>query len=147
MARIADGVLAEALAVSGAVQVKGPKWCGKTATSLQQAASIVYLQDPDRSASYLALADAKPSALLEGRTPRLIDEWQMAPQLWDAVRFAVDIRGEPGQFILTGSSTPTVDGAHSGVRRIAPMSIVMTFVMKDRSIITMIMGMKLAETV
>ena len=80
MARIADGVLAEALAVSGAVQVKGPKWCGKTATSLQQAASIVYLQDPDRSASYLALADAKPSALLEGRTPRLIDAWQIAPQ-------------------------------------------------------------------
>ena len=89
MARIADGVLAEALAVSGAVQVKGPKWCGKTATSLQQAASI--------------------------------DEWQMAPQLWDAVRFAVDLRGEPGQFILTGSSTPTVGGAHSGVGRIAPM--------------------------
>jgi len=114
MARIADGVLAEALAVSGAVQVKGPKWCGKTATSLQQAASIVYLQDPDRSVSYLALADAKPSALLEGRTPRLIDEWQMAPQLWDAVRFAVDIRGEPGQFILTGSPNPPLGGARSG---------------------------------
>ena len=121
MARIADGVLAEALTTSGAVQVKGPKWCGKTATSLQQAASVVYLQDPDRSASYLALADAKPSALLEGRTPRLIDEWQMAPQLWDAVRFAVDLRGEPGQFVLTGSSTPAVGGAHSGVGRIAPM--------------------------
>ena len=121
MARIADGVLADALATSGAVQVKGPKWCGKTATSLQQAASVVYLQDPDRSASYLALADAKPSALLEGRTPRLIDEWQMAPQLWDAVRFAADLRGEPGQFVLTGSSTPTVGGAHSGVGRIAPM--------------------------
>ena len=102
-------------------RVKGPKWCGKTATSLQQAASVVYLQDSDRSASYLALADAKPSALLEGRTPRLIDEWQMAPQLWDAVRFAVDLRGEPGQFVLTGSSTPTVGGAHSGVGRIAPM--------------------------
>ena len=114
MARIADGVLAEALTTSGAVQVKGPKWCGKTATSLQQAASVVYLQDPDRSASYLALADAKPSALLE-------DEWQMAPQLWDAVRFAVDLRGEPGQFVLTGSSTPAVGGAHSGVGRIAPM--------------------------
>ena len=84
MARIADGMLTEALATGGAVQVKGPKWCGKTATSLQQAASVVYLQDPDRSASYLALADAKPSALLEGRVPRLIDEWQMAPQLWDA---------------------------------------------------------------
>lgn len=119
MPRIADRMLADALAVSGAVQVKGPKWCGKTATSLEQAGSVVYLQDPDRSASYLALADAKPSALLEGRTPRLIDEWQMAPQLWDAVRFAVDRRGEPGQFVLTGSSTPTVTGAHSGVGRIA----------------------------
>ncbi|RLP10732.1 ATP-binding protein [Propionibacterium australiense] len=117
--RVADEMLAATLTASGAVQVKGPKWCGKTATSLQQANSVVYLQDPDHSESYLALADAKPSALLEGATPRLIDEWQMAPQLWDAVRFAVDRRGEPGQFILTGSSTPTVEGAHSGVGRIA----------------------------
>ncbi|MDO4899192.1 ATP-binding protein [Actinomyces sp.] len=119
--RVADDLLAVALATSGAVQVRGPKWCGKTATSLQQAGSVVYMQDPDRSRSYLALADAKPSALLEGATPRLIDEWQMAPQLWDAVRFAVDRRGEPGQFILTGSSTPTVQGAHSGVGRIATL--------------------------
>ncbi|RAX24568.1 MULTISPECIES: ATP-binding protein [unclassified Actinomyces] len=119
--RLADDLLGEALAISGAVQVRGPKWCGKTATSLQQAGSVIYLQDPDRSRSYLALADAKPSALLEGETPRLIDEWQMAPQLWDAIRFAVDRRGEPGQFILTGSSTPTVQGMHSGVGRIASL--------------------------
>ena len=119
--RLADNLLGEALTISGAVQVRGPKWCGKTATSLQQARSVVYLQDPDRSRSYLALADAKPSALLEGDTPRLIDEWQMAPQLWDAIRFAVDRRGEPGQFILTGSSTPTVRGMHSGVGRITSL--------------------------
>ncbi|KQB86905.1 ATP-binding protein [Corynebacterium lowii] len=116
--RIADARLAQALATSGAVQVKGPKWCGKTETALQQASSVIYLQDPDYSASYLALADAKPSKLLEGATPRLIDEWQMAPQLWDAVRFAVDRRRTSGQFILTGSSTPTVSPAHSGVGRI-----------------------------
>ena len=121
MTRIVDDVLTETLAISGAAQVKGPKWCGKTATSLQHAASVAYLQDPDLSAFYLALADSKPSALLEGRTPRLIDEWQMSPQLWDAVRFAVDRRGEPGQFILTGSSRPTVGGAHSGVGRIVPI--------------------------
>ncbi|QPL04881.1 MULTISPECIES: ATP-binding protein [Actinomyces] len=119
--RVADDLLATTLATSGAVQVKGPKWCGKTATSLQRASSAVYMQDPDHSRSYLALADVKPSALLEGDTPRLIDEWQMAPQLWDAVRFAVDRRGEPGQFILTGSTTPTVQGAHSGVGRIATL--------------------------
>ncbi len=119
--RIADARLARALAESGAVQIKGPKWCGKTATALQQAGSVMYLQDPDYSASYLALAEAKPSKLLEGEVPRLIDEWQMAPRLWDAVRFAVDRRGEPGQFILTGSSTPTVTPAHSGVGRITSL--------------------------
>lgn len=121
--RTIDKVISELLAVSGAVQVKGPKWCGKTETSRQHARSTLFLQDPDRSASYLALADVKPSRLLEGAVPRLIDEWQMAPQLWDAVRFTVDQRAEPGQFILTGSSTPTVTGAHSGVGRIVPVTM------------------------
>ncbi len=123
MSRVADDALAALLAHSGAVQVRGPKWCGKTATCSQVATSAIYLQDPDHSQSYLALADAKPSALLDGATPRLIDEWQMAPQLWDAIRFAVDRRGELGQFILTGSSTPTVTSAHSGVGRIAVLTM------------------------
>lgn len=116
--RVADQQLSAALRTSGAVLIQGPKWCGKTATGSQAAASIIYLQDPDHSAAYLQLADLKPSALLEGEVPRLIDEWQMAPQVWDAVRFAVDRRQARGQFILTGSSTPSVEPAHSGVGRI-----------------------------
>ncbi|HBT94600.1 MAG TPA: AAA family ATPase [Coriobacteriia bacterium] len=117
--RIADAILTRYLKTSGAVQVKGPKWCGKTATAERQSASQVYLQDPDRSAALLALADVKPSAILEGAEPRLIDEWQMAPQLWDAVRFAIDRGRGRGRFILTGSATPKVRPAHSGVGRIA----------------------------
>lgn len=88
--RVADGLLTQALQSSGAVQIKGPKWCGKTATAERQSASQVFMQDPDRSATLLALADTKPSLILRGEEPRLIDEWQMAPQLWDAVRFAID---------------------------------------------------------
>lgn len=118
--RIIDAELAAALQASGAVQLKGPKWCGKTASASQQAASIVYMQNPDQAASNLEKARLKPSLLLEGETPRLIDEWQMAPQLWDAVRFAVDKRGGlPGQFILTGSTIPGEESMHSGVGRIA----------------------------
>ena len=117
--RVVDAQLLRALRNSGAVLVKGPKWSGKTATSLQQAASALFLQDPDYSPGYLATADTKPSLLLQGEQPRLIDEWQMAPQLWDAVRFAVDRQGGTGLFILTGSTTPTVTGSHSGVGRIA----------------------------
>lgn len=117
--RIADDALDWALKTSGAVQIVGPKWCGKTATGEQKAKSVIYLQDPDRSTTYMALADAKPSVLLEGAKPRLIDEWQMAPQLWDAVRFAVDRSGQKGEFILTGSATPKKRPAHSGVGRIS----------------------------
>ena len=80
--RVADGLLTQALQSSGAVQIKGPKWCGKTATAERQSASQVFMQDPDRSATLLALADTKPSLILRGEEPRLIDEWQMAPQLW-----------------------------------------------------------------
>ena len=121
--RIADGMLARALRSSGAVCIRGPKWCGKTATGERQSASQVFMQDPDRSATLLALADSKPSAILEGAEPRLIDEWQMAPQLWDAVRFAVDRGRGRGRFILTGSSTPKSAPAHSGVGRIADVSM------------------------
>lgn len=117
--RVADDLLDWALKTSGAVQIVGPKWCGKTATGERKAESAVFLQDPDQSASLLALADSKPSALLEGGQPRLIDEWQMAPQLWDAVRFAVDKSQAKGSFILTGSATPKKRPVHSGVGRIS----------------------------
>ncbi len=123
LSRVADEVLAAKLKTAGAVQIKGPKWCGKTATAQRLAASEVYLQDPDRSASLLELANIKPSALLNGPEPRLIDEWQMAPQLWDAVRYAIDREHGRGRFILTGSATPreSEKPKHSGVGRIAKM--------------------------
>lgn len=117
--RIADECLQWQLKTSGAVQIEGPKWCGKTSTGEQCAKSTVFLQDPDTGPALLALADSKPSAILEGDKPRLIDEWQMAPQLWDAVRFSVDRSKQLGQYILTGSATPKKHPAHSGVGRIA----------------------------
>jgi predicted AAA+ superfamily ATPase len=120
--RIADKVLDTALEASGAVLIEGPKWCGKTRTAEEKAASALYMQDPDHSASYQQAADIKPSLLLKGDTPRLIDEWQMAPVLWDAVRFAVDQRGETGQFILTGSAVPRDNVIqHTGTGRISRM--------------------------
>lgn len=127
--RLGDEELQLALKASGAVLIEGAKWCGKTSTAQQAAKSVIYLQDPDQSASYLALADTKPSLLLTGSTPRLIDEWQMAPVLWDAVRFEVDKRNELGQFILTGSAVPNDNvTAHTGTGRISrikmrPMSL------------------------
>jgi len=120
--RIVDKLLEERLAASGAVLIVGPKWCGKTTTAEQQAKSVLKLQDPDKTKAYLATAETKPSLLLQGENPRLIDEWQMAPVLWDAVRNAVDERGEEGLFILTGSTT--VDDKsimHSGTGRISRM--------------------------
>lgn len=91
---------------SGAVLIEGPKWCGKTTTAEQQAKSILYMDDPSEMIQNLRLANINPKKLLEGDTPRLIDEWQIAPQLWDAVRFTVDHRDGLGQFILTGSAVP-----------------------------------------
>jgi predicted AAA+ superfamily ATPase len=129
MSRIADKVLVDALRSSGAVLIEGPKWCGKTWTAQQKAASVLYMQDPDNSAAYLETASIKPSLLLDGTVPRLLDEWQMAPVLWDAVRHAVDQRGDVGQFILTGSAVPADDAIlHSGTGRIVrrkmrPMSL------------------------
>ncbi|GHU97306.1 hypothetical protein FACS1894208_12630 [Clostridia bacterium] len=118
--RIADDVLTTALEASGAVLIEGPKWCGKTRTAAERAASQLLMQDPDYTESYLKAADTKPSLLLKGDTPRLIDEWQMAPVLWDAVRFAVDQRGESGQFILTGSAVPKDNAVqHTGTGRIS----------------------------
>lgn len=119
--RVIDVALERMLRSSGAVHVQGPKWCGKTMTAEHFSVSQVYMQDPDKRDSLLALAEMKPSAILEGPEPRLIDEWQEAPQLWDAVRFAVDKGKGKGRFILTGSSTPKKQPAHSGVGRIAPL--------------------------
>ena len=122
ISRISDKLLGILLESSGAVLVEGAKWCGKTQSSLQIANSAVYLQDPDEGPGYLAMADTKPSLLLEGETPLLLDEWQMAPVIWDAVRFAVDKRALMGQFILTGSATPGANETiHSGTGRIARM--------------------------
>lgn len=122
--RICDDLLQKQLHSSGAVLIEGAKWCGKTSTARQASKSVVYMQDPDKSAGYLSLADTMPSLLLKGEKPRLIDEWQMAPVLWDAVRFDVDKRGMPGQFILTGSAVPR-DGvtAHTGTGRISRLTL------------------------
>jgi len=127
--RLCDSVLQLALQSSGAVLIEGAKWCGKTSTAGNASRSVLFMQDPDNASSYLAMADTKPSLLLKGETPRLIDEWQMAPVLWDAVRFEVDKRGETGQFILTGSAVPSDNvTAHTGTGRISrlmmrPMSL------------------------
>lgn len=122
MPRIVDNELTDKLESIGAVLITGPKWCGKTTTAMQQSKSVLKMQDPDTSAAYLATAQTKPSLLLIGDNPRLIDEWQIAPVLWDAVRTAVDEWGEDGLFILTGSTT--VDSSkimHSGTGRISRM--------------------------
>ena len=127
--RIFDQTLTDYLEAFGAVLIEGPKWCGKTTTAEQQAKSVLKMQNPDEQEANMSTAQTKPSILLRGETPRLIDEWQVAPQLWDAVRSTVDERQETGQFILTGSNA--VDKKkiqHSGNSRIArlkmlPMSL------------------------
>ena len=103
--RVADEMLQERLESSGVVVIQGPKWCGKTTTAVQAAKSVVYMDDPQKDA--LKMAELSPRRLLSGNAPRLIDEWQLAPQLWDAARFEVDHRPESlGQFIFTGSAVP-----------------------------------------
>ena len=122
LSRIADRILQQRLKSSGAVLIEGPKWCGKTRTGLENSKSHLFMQDPDKYSSNLKAADTKPSILLQGDTPRLIDEWQTAPVLWDAVRFAVDQRCKPGQFILTGSAVPQDNVVqHTGTGRISRM--------------------------
>lgn len=105
-ARIADKLLSERLDAMGAVLIEGAKWCGKTTTAEQAAKSVIYLADTDTFRQNMDMIDLHPRALLTGEAPMLIDEWQEAPKLWDAVRFEVDHRGKEGQFILTGSATP-----------------------------------------
>ena len=105
-ARIADKILAEKLEPMGAVLIEGPKYCGKTTLASQQANSILSMSDPDTLQQNMAMAETNIKLLLRGDTPRLIDEWQIAPRFWDAVRNEVDQRDEDGQFILTGSAVP-----------------------------------------
>jgi len=122
LSRIADEQLKDYLEAFGAVLIEGPKWCGKTTTAKQMSKSVIELQSTDRRKEYLATAATKPSLLLLGETPRLIDEWQDAPVIWDAVRTMVDHRQKPGQFILTGSNAVRRDEIiHSGNGRIARM--------------------------
>ena len=125
--RVVDSILDFYLECMGAVLIEGPKWCGKTRTGEEHAKSVIKLQDPDNVDKYRAAVKAKPSILLEGPTPRLIDEWQDFPILWNAVRHLVDERGEDGQFILTGSAVPREEKKdeesprHTGTGRIIRM--------------------------
>lgn len=128
--RIADELLKRKLKGKGAVLIQGPKWCGKTTTAEQISGSILYMSNPEDKEQNISLVDLDPNLLLTGATPRLIDEWQIAPKLWDAVRFEVDHRGEEGQFILTGSAVPANmnEVVHTGTGRFAwltmrPMSL------------------------
>ena len=123
--RLCDKLLKRQLESSGAVLVEGPKWCGKTSTSRESAKSILYMQDPDRGPGYIRLADTMPSQLLQGEKPRVIDEWQEAPVLWDAVRFDVDKTNLRGQYILTGSAVPKEDDMpkHTGTGRISRLKM------------------------
>ena len=128
--RIADKLLEERLDAKGAVLIEGPKWCGKTTTAKQKAKSFISMDRPDMTRQYQQMAELSPSTLLEGETPRLIDEWQIAPNIWNAVRYEVDNRDEFGQFILTGSAVPNEldESMHTGTGRISrllmrPMSL------------------------
>lgn len=126
--RIVDRLLESKLKAFGAVLITGPKGCGKTTTAKQFAKSIIEFQDEDRRDGYLAVANTKPSMLLRGETPILIDEWQDAPKIWGAVRKSVDDRQQRGLYILTGSTSQTVDTPHTGTMRISrlemlPMSL------------------------
>ena len=127
--RIADQILTDKLEAMGAVLIEGPKYCGKTSLAAQQAKSILYMSDPETRNQNLTLAKTNIRKLLEGDTPRLIDEWQLAPQFWDAVRNEVDRRDEDGQFMLTGSAVPPKPKDedeqifHSGTGRIAYLKL------------------------
>lgn len=128
--RVADKMLRNQLEAAGVVLIQGPKWCGKTTTAEQQAKSILRMDYPKMSKEYLTLAENDPELLLAGETPRLVDEWQLAPQLWDTARYTVDRRSAVGQFIFTGSAVPADKSMikHTGTGRFAwltmrPMSL------------------------
>lgn len=128
-ARVIDKKVEEYLSMFGAVCIEGPKWCGKTWTARYHSRSEILIGNPEKNFQNRTLAEMSPDIVLQGEVPRLIDEWQEVPPLWDAVRYEVDKRGERGQFLLTGSATPNHKGImHSGAGRIArlrmqPMSL------------------------
>ena len=123
--RIADALLQRKLRGKGAVLIQGAKWCGKTTTAEQMAKSAIYMNDPQRKSMYLQLVEMNIKRLLDGDTPHLIDEWQLAPQIWDAVRYEVDHRNDLGQFILTGSAVPADKSKidHSGTGRFSRLTM------------------------
>lgn len=128
--RITDKLIEKKLKGKGAVLIEGPKWCGKTTSAEQLAKSILYMAKPEDEKQNVLLSELNPSLLLQGDTPRLIDEWQIAPKLWDAIRFEIDHRNLEGQFILTGSAVPADSKSiiHTGTGRFAwvlmrPMSL------------------------
>ena len=121
--RIADDILKSNLEAFGAILIVGPKGCGKTSTARQCAASIIEFQDEDNREEYLSVANTQPSRLLVGKNPRLFDEWQDAPKIWGAIRKSVDDRQETGLYILTGSTSQTVETAHTGTLRISTMQM------------------------
>ena len=123
--RIADTILSDRLNSKGAVLIEGPKWCGKTTTAKHIAGSVIEMDRPDMAKQYREMAELNPGALLQGEVPHLIDEWQLAPNIWNAVRYEVDQRDVFGQFILTGSSVPArLDpSSHTGTGRIVRMKM------------------------
>lgn len=122
--RIVDEQLENNLRTFGAVCIEGPKWCGKTWTALNQANSACYISSPENNFQYRTMAQLSPDLVLQGEAPKLLDEWQEVPALWDAVRFSVDQTQQRGQFILTGSATPNQKGVlHSGTGRIVRMQM------------------------
>ena len=125
MPRVSDKLLLDHLESKGAVLVEGAKWCGKTTSAKHLAKSVIEMDRPDMTEQYQRMAKLRPSALLEGEVPHLIDEWQLAPSLWNAVRYEVDQRDDFGQFILTGSSVPAKldESMHTGTGRIARMKM------------------------
>lgn len=124
MPRIVDSIIENKLEYMGAIVIEGPKWCGKSTTARQFCNSLVELQDPDKKIQYDNISNTKPSLFLEGEKPRLFDEWQMYPVIWDSIRMNIDHSGLKGQYILTGSARPVENEVmHTGTGRITKLTM------------------------